>query len=110
MMIGTTWHDQHRAISARLAPCTAAAGRIAAELADRFEPLGVDAAPLWDERRGRWGVRVVEPANGLLHMHVWLDDDHWTWVPGCAWSAAADDHDRVVRFVLTWVTEHRVVV
>lgn len=109
-MIGTDWDVERRRIEARLAVRRAEAGKRAAEVADKFYSEGIEAAPEWDGKRERWGIRVVEPANDKLHMFLWLDDyDRWRWVPGCPWSAEAGDYDNVVRFAVGWVTEHKVI-
>jgi hypothetical protein len=107
-MIGTGWTSQHHDITARIAPLIAEAGKRAHELADMFERDGIEATPAWDGRRLCWGIRVTEPANDQLHMHLWLRDGQWLWVPGCPWHADADDYRDVVRFATAWVTEHRV--
>ncbi|GAA2759262.1 hypothetical protein GCM10009872_46220 [Actinopolymorpha rutila] len=80
----------------------------ARELADLFARSGIEAAVVWDDQRSAWGLRVTEPADGRLHMCLWLRDDRWTWVPGCAWGADAGDYPAVVRFATAWVTEHRI--
>ncbi|GAA5028326.1 hypothetical protein [Actinopolymorpha pittospori] len=107
-MIGTSWKQEREAIERRIAACRAQAGRRAAEAADCFYREGVEAAPAWDATRERWGVRIIEPANDELHMYLWLDNDRWHWVPGCPWSAGAEDYDKVVRFAVAWVTDHKV--
>ncbi|MET9020588.1 hypothetical protein ABZV93_11435 [Actinopolymorpha sp. NPDC004070] len=78
------------------------------ELAELFTRSGLAAAVVWDDRKSAWCVRVIEPADERLHMCLWLRDNRWTWVPGCAWSADAGDYAAVVRFATAWVTEHRV--
>lgn len=108
-MIGTSWMTQRQDFTARIERPAAEAGKRVAELADLLEERhDIDSTPAWDSNRSCWQLRITEPADSRLHMVVWLRDDEWSWVPGCAWRANAADYARVIDFTVTWVTEHRV--